>query len=166
MATQAAKIAVFLADHGADVMHKDHKNRSPLDLITDPVESVRTELEAYQTQPWVFNLAVSIIKSYISTVITPKRCMYAAMTSIRCIYTAMTSNRCIYTEYHAYYARKRRLLWYLNPAITACAAGSAVLKWRNVWPVRLSLNAKCLKVSVSDWTRLGYIASVPRHVKS
>lgn len=51
MATQAAKIAVFLADHGADVMHKDHKNRSPLDLITDPVESVRTELEAYQTQP-------------------------------------------------------------------------------------------------------------------
>ncbi|KAF6021316.1 hypothetical protein EB796_020380 [Bugula neritina] len=42
----AAAIAKYLAEHGADVMHLDNKNRTPLDLVTDA--KLKEELERFK----------------------------------------------------------------------------------------------------------------------
>lgn len=44
----AVKIAKYLADHGADVMHKDLKGRTPLDLVIEP--ELKSYLEKYKIE--------------------------------------------------------------------------------------------------------------------
>ena len=43
---QSGAIAKFLAEKGANVSHKDDKDRTPLDLA--PNNAIKTELEAFR----------------------------------------------------------------------------------------------------------------------